>query len=272
MVFPVVIYGCESWTTKKAEHWRVYAFELSRRLLRVPWIAKRSNQSTIKEINFEYLLEGLMLKLKLQYFGHLMQRIDSLKKTLMLGKIETGRRTEGNDREWDGWIASPTQWTWVWVSSGSWWWVGKPVPCSPWGHKESDTTEGLNWTELNWCWSWSFNTLATWCKELTHWKRPWCWEKMRERKEGHKDDEMVGWHHRLNGHEFEQTQGDSEGQGSLVCCIPWGRKELDMTEWLNWTELILFTNSYWDLFWEFHYLSQSRNVIWPMGYTVDIFL
>ena len=150
MVFPVVIYGCESWTTKKAEHWRVDAFGLSRRLLRVPWIAKRSNQSTIKDINFEYLLEGLMLKLKLQYFGHLMQRIDSLKKTLMLGKIETGRRTEGNERGWDGWIASLTQCTWVWVSSVSWWWIGKPVCCSPWGHKESDTTEGLNWTELNW--------------------------------------------------------------------------------------------------------------------------
>ena len=92
MGFPVVMCGCESWTTKKAEHWRVYAFELSRRLLRVPWIAKRSNQSTIKEINFEYLLEGLMLKLKLQYFGHLMQRSDSLEKTVMLGKIDGRRR------------------------------------------------------------------------------------------------------------------------------------------------------------------------------------
>ena len=97
MVFPVVMYGCESWTIKKAEHWRIDAFELWcwRRLLRVPWTAKRSNQSILKEISPEYsLLEALMLKLKLQYFGHLMWRTDSLEKTLMLGKIE-GRRRRG---------------------------------------------------------------------------------------------------------------------------------------------------------------------------------
>ena len=90
MVFPVVMYGCESWTIKKAEHQRIDAFELWcwRRLLRIPWTARRSNQSILKEINPEYSLEELMLKLKLQYFGHLMQRADSLKKTLMLGKIE----------------------------------------------------------------------------------------------------------------------------------------------------------------------------------------
>ena len=89
MVFPVVIYECESWTIKKAEHWRIDAFELCywRRLLRVPWAARRSNQSILKEISPEYSLEGLMLKLKLQYFGHLMWRVDSLEKTLMLGKI-----------------------------------------------------------------------------------------------------------------------------------------------------------------------------------------
>ena len=94
MVFPVVMYGCESWTVKKAEHQRIDAFELwcQRRHLRVPWTARRSNQSIPKEINPEYLLEGLMLKLKLQYFGHLMRRTDSLEKTLMLGKIEGGRR------------------------------------------------------------------------------------------------------------------------------------------------------------------------------------
>ena len=98
MVFPVVMYGCESWT-KKAEHQRINAFELWcwRRLLRVPWTARRSNQSILKEISPEYLLEGLMLKLKLQYFGHLMQRADSLEKTLMLGKIE-GRRKRGQQR------------------------------------------------------------------------------------------------------------------------------------------------------------------------------
>ena len=96
LVFPVVMYGCESWTIKKAEHGRIDAFELWcwRRLLRVPWTAKRSNQSILKEISPKYSLEGLMLKLKLQYFGHLMRRTDSLEKTLMLGKIE-GRRKKG---------------------------------------------------------------------------------------------------------------------------------------------------------------------------------
>ena len=99
MVFPVVMYGCESWTIKKAERWRIDAFELWcwRRLLRVPWTARRSNQSTLKEISPEYLLERLILKLKLQYFGHLMRRADSLEKTLMLGKIE-GRRRRGWQR------------------------------------------------------------------------------------------------------------------------------------------------------------------------------
>ena len=94
MVFPVVRYGCESWTIKKAEHWKIDASELWcwRRLLRVPWTARRSNQSIIKEISHEYSLEGLMLKLKLQYFGHLIWRNDSFEKTLMLGKIEGGRR------------------------------------------------------------------------------------------------------------------------------------------------------------------------------------
>ena len=99
MVFPVVMYGCESWTVKKAERRRIDAFELWcwRRLLRVPWTGRRSNQSILKEISPEYSLEGLMLKLKLQYFGHLMRRTDSLEKTLMLGKIE-GRRRRGRQR------------------------------------------------------------------------------------------------------------------------------------------------------------------------------
>ena len=99
MVFPVVRYGCESWTVKNAEHRRIDAFELWcwRRLLRVPWTARRSNQSILKEISSEYSLEGLMLKLKLQYFGHMMRRANSLEKTLMLGKIE-GRRRRGRQR------------------------------------------------------------------------------------------------------------------------------------------------------------------------------
>ena len=104
MVFPVVMYGCECWTIKKAECQRIDAFELWcwRRLLRVPWTARRSNQSILKEISPEYSLEGLILKLKLQYFGHLMQRADSLEKTLMLGKIEGERRRTTED-EMVGW-------------------------------------------------------------------------------------------------------------------------------------------------------------------------
>ena len=102
VVFPVVMYGCESWTIKKAEHWRIDAFELWcwRRLLRVPWTARRSNQSTLKEICPEYSLGGLMLKLKFQYFGHLMQRTDSFEKTLVLGKIESERRRGQQRRRW----------------------------------------------------------------------------------------------------------------------------------------------------------------------------
>ena len=113
MIFPVVMYGCERWTIKKAECWRIDAFELwcGRRLLRVPWTARKYNQFIVKEIKPEYSLERLMLKLKFQYFGHLMWRTDSLEKILMLEKIE-GRRRRG-DRGWDGWIATLTQWTWV---------------------------------------------------------------------------------------------------------------------------------------------------------------
>ena len=113
MVFPVVMYGCESWTVKKVECWKIDAFELWcwRRLLRVPWTAQKSNQSILKEISPGCSLEGLMLKLNLQYFGYVMQRVDSLENTLMLGGI--GGRREGDDRGGDGWMASPTQWTCV---------------------------------------------------------------------------------------------------------------------------------------------------------------
>ena len=146
MVFPVVMHGCESWTIKKAERQRTDAFELWcwRRLLRVPWTARRSNQSILKEISRGCSLEVLMLKLKLQYFGHLMQRTDSFEKTLMLGKIEGGR--EGDDRGWHGWIASPNLWTWVWVNSRSWWWTGRPGVL----HWMRSQRIGHNWvTELN---------------------------------------------------------------------------------------------------------------------------
>ena len=145
VVFPVVMYGCESWTIKKVKCWRIDAFELLcwRRLLRVPWTARRSNQSMLKEISPEYSLEGLMLKLKLQYFGHLMRRTDSLEKTLML-------------------------------------------------------------------------------------------EKIKQEEKGTTGNEMVEWHHWLNGHEFEQALGVGFGQGSLACFSTRGCKESDMTEWLNW--------------------------------------
>ena len=115
MVFPVVMYECESWTVKKAEHRRIYAFELWcwRRLFRVPSTARRSNQSILKEISPGCLLEGLMLKLKLQYFGHLMQRADSFEKTRCWERLRAGG--EGDNRGWDSWMASPTQWIWVWA-------------------------------------------------------------------------------------------------------------------------------------------------------------
>ena len=118
MVFPAVMYGCESWAIKKAERQRTDAFEMWcwRRFLRVPWTARRFNQSILKEISPGCSMEGLMLKLKLQYFGHLMWRADSFEKTLMLGEwLKAGG--DGDDRGWDSWIASLTQWIWVWVNS-----------------------------------------------------------------------------------------------------------------------------------------------------------
>ena len=147
IVFPVVMYGWESWTIKKTECWRIDAFELWcwRRLLRVPWTARRSNQSILK-ISPEYSLKELMLNLKFQYFGHLMQRS---------------------------------------------WLIGKdPDAGSDWGQEEKGTTE----------------------------------------------DEMAGWHHWLDGHEFGWTLGADDGQGGLACCDSWGCKESDRTERLNWTE------------------------------------
>ena len=142
MVFPAVMYRCESWTIKKAEHQSIDAFEMwpLRRLMRVPWTARKSIHVTLKEINPEYSLEAQMLKLKLQHFGHLMRRASSLEKTLMLGKIEVRRR---------------------------------------------------GWQRMRW---------------LDYW---------------------------LNGHEFELTRGDNEGQGSLACCSPWGCEEPGTTQWQN---------------------------------------
>ena len=142
MIFPVVMYGCESWTRKKAECWRIDAFELWcwRRLLRVSWTERRSNHPILKENQPEYSLKGLMLKLKLQCFGHLMWRANSLEKILILGKIE-GRKRRGITG-WDGWMASSTQWTSTWANSGRWWRTGRSG--HSWGHNESDMTEQLN--------------------------------------------------------------------------------------------------------------------------------
>ena len=159
MVFPVVMYGCESWTVKKAEDRRIDAFELWcwRRLLRVPWAARRSNQSILKEINPGCSLEGMMLKLKLQYFGHLMRRVDSLEKT------DAGR---------------------------------------DWGQKKKRTTE----------------------------------------------DEMAGWHHQLDGCEFEWTLETGDRQGGLGCCNSWDHKESDTTE--DWTELNWTDGWFWRRKWQ----------------------
>ena len=149
MIFPVVMYGCESWTVKKAECQRIDDFELWcwRRLFRVPWTARLSNQSILKEISPGCSLEGMMLKLKLQY-------------------------------------------------------------------------------------------LATSCEELTHWKILWCWGRdWGQEEKGTAEDEMAGWHHRLDGHEFAWTPGVGDGWWGLTCCNSWGHKESDRTERLNWIEL-----------------------------------
>ena len=165
LVFPLVMYGCESWTVKKGEHWRIDAFELWcwRRLLRVPWTARRYDQSILKEISPGWSLEGMMLKLKLQYFGHLMRRVDSLEKTLMLGGIGD-RRKRGRQRiRWR--MASPTRWTWVWVNSGIWWWTGRPGVLRFMGSQRV----GHNCaTELNWLLNkLAFSKAANWPNPLS---------------------------------------------------------------------------------------------------------
>ena len=148
MVFPVVMYGCESWTIKKAECQQTDALELWcwRRLLRVPWTVRRSNQFILKEISPGCSLEGLNLKLKLQYFGHLMPRADSLEKTLMLGKIESRRRRGWQRMRWlDHRLNGNELESTPVIGDGQ---GGLPC-CSPWGHKQLDMTEWLNWTEPN---------------------------------------------------------------------------------------------------------------------------
>ena len=126
MVFPAVMCGCESWSVKKAERWRIDAFELWcwRRPLKVPWTARRSNQSVLKEISPEISLEGMMLKLKLQYFATSCEELTHWKRLWCWEGLGAGG--EGDNRGWDGWMGSLTWWTWVWVNSRSWWWTGRP--------------------------------------------------------------------------------------------------------------------------------------------------
>ena len=154
MAFPVVTYGCESWTVKKAEHWRIDAFELWcwRRLLSVPWTARTSNQSILKEISSGCSLEGLMLKLKLSHLicgGSTLatwcEELSQLKRPWCWERLRAGG--EGDNRGWDGWMASPTQWTWVWVKSRSCWWIGRPGVLQSMGSQRV----GHDWvTELYW--------------------------------------------------------------------------------------------------------------------------
>jgi len=146
MVFPVVVYGCESWSIKKAECRRTDAFELWcwKSLLRVPWSARRSNQSILKEISPECSLEGLMLKLNSNTLATWCEELTYWKWPWCWERLEAGE--EGDNRGWDGWMASPTQWTWVWVNSGNWWWTGRPGVLQSMGSQIQTWLSA--WTEL----------------------------------------------------------------------------------------------------------------------------
>ena len=250
MVFPVFMYGCESWTIKKAERGRIDAFELWcwRRFLRILWTARRSNQSILKEISPEYSLEGLMLKLKLQYFGYLTH----WKRTWCWERLKAGGERDDRDEMvgWHHWLNGHEFEQSAGVGDGQ----GGLACCSPWGRKESNTTEQLNWTELdskeikpvspkgNQPWIFIGRTdseakaLKLQSPDANSWltgKDPDAGKDWQQEEKEMREDEMVGWHHQFNGHEFEEIPGDSEGQGSLVCCNPWGRKESDTTDQLN---------------------------------------
>ena len=146
MAFPVVMYGCKSWTIKKAEHWRIDAFELRcwRRLLRVPWIARRSNQSILKEISPEYSWKDWCWSWNSNTLATWYKELTHLKRPWCWVRLKAGG--EGDDRGWDGWMASPTRWKWVWASSRSWWWTGSP------GVLQSEMWKrvGYDWVTENW--------------------------------------------------------------------------------------------------------------------------
>ena len=146
MISPVVMYGCESWTIKLSVKELMLLNCSVGEDSRVPWTARRSKQSILKEISPEYSLEGLMLKVKLQYFGYLMWRTDSFEKPWCWERLKV--EGEGDNRGWDGWMASPTRWTWVWVNCGSWWWTGRPGVLHPMGSQRvrHDWATELNWT------------------------------------------------------------------------------------------------------------------------------
>ena len=141
------MYGCESWTVKKAECWRIDAFELWcwRRLLRVPWTARRSNQSILKRSVLGVHWKDWCWSWNSNTLATSCEELTYWKRHWCWERLRAGG--EGDDRGWDGWMASLTQWTWIWVNSGSWWWTGRPGVCSSWGRKESDITEQVNWTE-----------------------------------------------------------------------------------------------------------------------------
>ena len=157
MVFPVVMCGCGSWTIKKTEHWRTDAFELWcwRKLLRVPWTTRRSNQSILKEINAEYHWKDWCWSWNSSTLATWCKELTHLKRPWCWERLKAGG--ERDDRGWNGWIASPTQWAWIWVSSGSWWWIGKP------GMLQSMGSQGVvhDWvTELNWIDFWDLDEVT----------------------------------------------------------------------------------------------------------------
>ena len=151
MVFPVVVYGCESWTIKKAEHWRIDAFELWcwGRLLRVPWTARRSNQSILKEISPEYSWKDWCWSWNSNILATWCEELTHLKRPWCWEILKVG---EGDDRGWDGWMTSLTQWTWVWVNSGNWWCTGRPGVLQSMGLQRvgHDWATELNWMKYNW--------------------------------------------------------------------------------------------------------------------------